>query len=269
MIDKKILYCAAGAALCYVSNAMADTDLSIAAALSTYQYREPAVMKNSGDKFALFLMASHDIASEQFIRADVHYATGKVDYAADTAYAAATASSKSDWYLETRALFGRRYAFSGSSLVPFIGLGYRYLSNDLRGFNSLGQSGNRRQSQYIYLPLGLTHSLQLSAQSRWNTELEADVLLRGTQSARLSDAGQGVADVSLSQRHGYGLKISMAYEKDNWSLGPFLEFWDISRSDTAGLLQNGSAVYSNGNRLLYQEPHNRTLEAGLRVRRSY
>ena len=269
MIAEKILYCAAGAALCYVSNAMADTDLSIAAALSTYQYREPAVMKNSGDKFALFLMASHDIADDQFIRADFHYATGKVEYAADTAYAAATASSKPDWYLETRALFGRRYAFSGSSVAPFIGLGYRYLSNDLRGINSLGQSGNRRQSQYIYLPLGLTHRLQLSNDSHWNTEFEADLLLHGTQSARLSDAGQGVADVSLPQRRGYGVKISLAYERNHWSVGPFLEFWDISRSDTAGLIQNGGAIYSNGNQLLYQEPHNRTLEAGLRVRRTY
>jgi hypothetical protein len=46
--------------------------------------------------------------------------------------------------------------------VPYAGLGFRYLYNDLRGTSSTGAIGYRRESHYFYVPLGVTLRVPLA-----------------------------------------------------------------------------------------------------------
>jgi len=64
------------------------------------------------------------------------------------------------------------------SLSPYVGVGYRYLYNDVRGSTSTGAIGYRRESNYIYEPIGLTARFLLG--DRWvlAPTLEGEVFTR-------------------------------------------------------------------------------------------
>ena len=64
----------------------------------------------------------------------------------------------------------------------------------------------------------------------------ADYLLKGRQTSTLSDVDPTIADVTNDQRNGYGIRASVYYEKDRWSLGPWIQYWDIKQSDAAPIL---------------------------------
>jgi hypothetical protein len=75
------------------------------------------------------------------------------------------------------------------------------------------------------------------------------------QKSYLADTGiPGLTDVENDQPTGYGLRGSVYYERNNWSFGPWFQYWNIDRSDTA------SAGIASG-----FEPENETTEIGLRL----
>jgi len=136
---------------------------------------------------------------------------------------------------------------------PFIGIGYRYLFNDLRGYSSSGAIGYRRESNYLYVPIGLTHRFELQDEALLATTLEYDLFLRGKQVSKLSDTGLfGYADVTNDQYGGGGFRAEVMYTLVDWSFGPFISIWDIKDSN----LVQGVGL----------EPQNRTTEFGLRMR---
>ncbi len=102
-----------------------------------------------------------------------------------------------DWIFETRAVIGRDYLTGDSAaLSPYIGLGYRYLYNDLRGYSSTGHVGYQRVSQYLYVPVGLTARFRTG--ERWVVAptVEYDVFLGGRQYSQLCDTGIGYSDAT-------------------------------------------------------------------------
>lgn len=240
-------------------NALAtQTGADIGLSLSSYQYKEPGIMSATGTKFGLDLRTTKVVQSQQFIRGDLRYAFGTVDY-----NGSGSLSGLPDWYIEARGLVGKDWAITDAVLSPYIGLGYRYLSNDARGISSTGAAGYRRESNYIYLPIGVIHRIMLDDRARLVTELEYDYLISGTQVSRLSDAGLGFSDVTNTQSSGYGLRLSLMYEKDNWAIGPYLHQWNIDQSDNALVYQNGVPVG------IGWEPKNDTVEFGMKARQQF
>jgi hypothetical protein len=79
-----------------------------------------------------------------------------------------------------------------------------------------------------------------------HTTMEYMHLLSGEHKANLLSQ-----NVSLDQRRGYGLRLSVMHRQDAWSLGPTLTYWNMSQSEVAGVLP----VY---------EPQNKTLELGFK-----
>jgi hypothetical protein len=230
------------------------TGRNIGLSLSAYQYQEPGVMSSSGPKVGLDLLAIKATPKEQFIRGDLRFAVGTVDY-----NGSGTAYGEPDWYIETRFLAGKDWAIKNAVLSPYAGLGYRYLFNDARGITSTGYGGYRRESNYLYLPIGITHRTLIKAQARLVSTLEYDYLLAGKQISSLSDVGLGYSDVTNTQSSGYGLKLSVIYEKDKWGFGPYAHYWNIGQSDTVYLYQNGTV---HG---VAWEPKNNTVELGLKA----
>lgn len=183
-----------------------------------------------------------------------------VDY---TSNGTGSASGNPDLYLEARGLVGKDWEIKNVVLVSYVGVAYRYLYNDERGSSCTATTcywGYRRESNYIYLPVGLSFRAMAPNNARWVGTLEYDHLLAGRQVSRLSDGGQGDADLTNRQTQGYGVKFSVMFEKGKWSVGPFVHYWNIAQSDKVATYKNGVPDGKVG-----YEPSNNTLEFGVKV----
>lgn len=192
------------------------------------------------------------------MRGDLRYAIGTVDY-----NGSGSASGEPDWYIEARGLVGKDWVINEAVLAAYTGVGYRYLFNDARGITSTGAAGYRRESNYFYLPIGIIHRMNIKDQAKLVSTMEYDHLLSGTQNSRLSDTGLGYSDVTNNQSGGYGLKLSIMYEKSKWAIGPYAYYWNIGQSNTAILYQYGTPVGTGW------EPKNNTVEFGFKASQQF
>ncbi len=218
-------------------------------------------MSLKGSKLGLDLQTTKVLEDEQFIRGELRYAIGLVDY---NSYRTGSATGDPDWYIEARGLVGKDWAANDAVLAAYTGIGYRFLFNDGRGITSTGNWGYRRESSYFYLPIGITHRVALPDQARLVSTLEYDHLLAGKQISRLSDGGVGYSDIKNSQTSGHGLKWSIMYEKGYWAIGPYAHYWNIGQSDIVPEIKNGLPT---GRGLL--EPKNNTTEFGLKASQKF
>lgn len=236
------------------------TSNEIGLTVSSYEYKEPDIsMSQKATKVGIDYNGAMALSNDWFVRGDLRYATGKTDYSSP---ASGTKNGNPDWYYELRGTFGRDFSMGTYSLSPFAGLGYRYLFNDIRGRTSTGAAGYRRESIYYYLPIGATHRLKLESAARLLTTLEYDYLINGKQKSYFSDVTTLYPDVTNNQHKGYGIRGSMYYEKDNWSFGPWFQYWNIDKSDLAPFTVTVLGVTYTGNAW---EPKNTTTEYGLRL----
>lgn len=226
-------------------------------------------MSLKGVKMGLDLHAVKVLQNDQFIRGELRYAFGTVDYNSNDT---GSASGNPDWYIEARGLFGKDWVIKDAVFSPYTGFGYRYLFNDGRGLSCNGSTcfwGYRRESNYFYLPLGIVHRMMINGQARLVSTLEYDLLLVGKQISRLSDGGYGDSDITNNQSRGYGLKLSFMYEKDNWAIGPYASYWNIGESDWVPEYRNGVPVLQNGFPVGGVEPNNNTVEFGLKASQQF
>ena len=216
---------------------------------SHYQYKEPDLMKLEGNKFGIDYTSTLMLDQAWFMKIAGRYAFGDVNYDSN-----GTGSMKGvdDWYTEIRALFGKDIELGSQVLAPFSGLGFRYLDNDLTGVSTTGATGYERSSNYVYLPIGAIHRFSLNANSLLETTLEADVLLYGKQKSYK----EGVT-IENKQKEGYGFRLSSFYRQGPWAIGPYYNYWKISKSETE------LVTYSNGSTLNW-EPRNNTNEYGIK-----
>ena len=113
---------------------------------------------------------------------------GRGSYGALKYQGSGTQDSVPDLIIETRGVAGMDFPVgSGVSLSPYLGVGYRYLYNDSRGYTSTNAAGYRRYSNYLYAPVGLTTRIHIV--NRWVVAptVEADIFLIGKQKSQLSD----------------------------------------------------------------------------------
>ena len=246
------------------SNSLATrTGNEIGLAISSYQYDEPADSQKA-TQGGIAYAGRVAIRNGWFVRGELNYAYGKTDYSSTVT---GNKNDNSNWYYEIRALAGKDVPLGNYNLSPYLGLAYRYLFNDLRGRTSTGALGYRRESEYYTLPVGVNHRINLGNNSQLCTTVEYDYLLRGRQRTRLSDVigydgFTSASDLSNTQRHGYGWRLSSMYQSGTWSIGPYLTRWHVSDSDLAISTTVRNGVPSQ--RLLW-EPVNSTTEYGIKA----
>jgi hypothetical protein len=199
-------------------------------------------------------------ARHTFLRGEIRYAGGTVDYSSN---GTGSSSGEPDWYFEGRTLVGRDWLLRESTISSYIGLGYRFLFNDGRGITSTGHAGYRRESNYLYLPLGIIYRTPLKNRAELIGSIEYDHLLSGTQLSMLSDVDAGYTNLSNKQNEGSGMKLHLMYTTPGWSAGPYLHYWNIADSDIAPIYRNGMLVGYG------VEPHNKSLELGIELRRPF
>jgi hypothetical protein len=232
--------------------------------VSSYLYEEPSFgMSTKGDKFGIGHAGALLLDGDWFIKDDVRFVNGSVDYVGSGFHAGVP-----DWYVEARGLVGRDIQLENAMYSPYVGFGYRYLFNDLRGYSSSGSIGYRRESNYLYIPIGLTHRIKLDDSAVLATTLEFDHLLSGRQVTWLSDlsgyAGYaGVTDLENRQGGGFGYRGAVMYEMNELAFGPFINVWRIDQSDFVPRFMRCKGMVQW---CVWSEPQNNTSEFGLRMR---
>jgi len=227
----------------------------IGAQAAHYQYLEPDFAKLGGNRAGIVAVGTAVSAAGVFSRFDFRGSYGRLKYEGS-----GTNDRVPDWILEARVVAGLDWVGRSVSLSPYLGVGYRYLYNDLRGYTSTGAAGYRRESNYIYAPVGLTARFHLG--DRWilAPTFEAEIFTRGRQASKLSDTGLGYIDVTNEQKGGRGHRASLMLERDHWAIGTWTHYWHIEDSD----VQFAGVVGGTPRGGL--EPENYTREYGLELR---
>lgn len=220
-----------------------------------YKYEEQVdgafFMSNTGNKYGVSLGGSKNIGNNYYFTGEMRYAMGKVKY-----QSASGTGDVTDNLMEGRFIVGSEAIIDSYLLGSYIGAGYRRLDNDLR---DLGSGGYRRTSQYVYIPIGITHRFLLNNTSRISTGIEYDYFAWGQQNSYLSDASSIYPDLVNKQKNGYGLRLSSAYQQRGWSIGGFLNYWNIGDSEKS-YFTVGPLLYSG------MEPKNTTKEIGIEIK---
>jgi hypothetical protein len=195
---------------------------------------------------------------EWFMRAEGRFAFGDDDYKGS-----GKIDGVADDLAEARFLVGHDFLTNALGLSPYVGAAFRDLFNDGRGISTTGAHGYRRESRYLYVPVGLTTRARIDDDSRMSLNTEYDQLVWGRQYSHLEDASPVYSTLINTQIWGYGLRGDLMYEHRRWGIGPFFDYWNIDQSRTAcGSTIYGDYIYTTCG----DEPHNFTLEYGIQFR---
>jgi len=220
--------------------------------LAHYHYEEPNFAKFIGTRGGIVGAYTFTRANGMFFRVD-----GRESYGALKYQGSGTQDSVPDLIVEARGVAGLDFfPWNRVSLSPYLGLGYRYLYNDSRGYTSTNAAGYQRYSNYLYAPAGLTIRFDLG--NRWvlAPTVEADIFILGKQKSQLSDANLGFNDVTNTQNHGYGYRAHLMVEKDHLAFGAWMHYWNIKDSDVQPIGLGRAGL----------EPANWTRESGIEFR---
>lgn len=202
----------------------------LATEISHITYKEPGVMREKGVMYGI--AGSYTYRKNFMLKADGRFSYGWVDYRNSGAM-----DNIDDYMLEFRGLGG--YGFSvlkASALTPYMGIGYRYLNDDMSGrTTSTGAWGYEREISYIYSPIGIEMITSLKNGKSIGATLEYDYFWDGTVKSHLSDV-PGYYDIENDQNKGYGfrgsIKLEKKGEKINFVIAPFIRYWKIKDSET-------------------------------------
>ncbi len=225
--------------------------------LSYIEYQEPDVMREKGMMSGIG--AAYSYHNNIMLKADAKLSYGQVDY-----QNSGTLKNIDDYMLEIRAVGGYDFKLTESLLLtPFIGFGYRYLIDDMKGrVTSTGARGYLRESNYFYSPVGVTILNDFKNSWIFGLTLEYDLFWKGRQKSHLSNANAAYNDLENNQNSGYGLRGSLLIRKIagrmSYSFEPFIIYWTIDKSDVQNITYNG-ALWGYG-----WEPRNNSTEVGLK-----
>jgi hypothetical protein len=233
----------------------------IAPEVSRYKYREPGVMTNEGTLYGVvgsytFRELGRSVPTQlgtdnkKMLTLEGRLGCGEVDYEGSDMDTGTPISMGGidDFLIDLRVLLGSECLAAKGLDMVYAGLGYRYLNDD----SSSQLGGYERESNYLYIPLGLRPDIELTTRWTLSPTCELDILLIGHQVSHLSDADPQKPTVRTWQWPGFGAGLSLDLRhrgRDmDFALAPFLRYWWLADSST-----------SEG----YYEPENNTFEYGL------
>jgi hypothetical protein len=229
------------------------TGFGLAIQASDYRYAEPRVVVSlEGRQAGARGTYARRGDGGRVDRLEMRLAYGEIAYRGS-----GNADDQPNLIVETRYLVGREYLIGPVvGLMPFAGIGYRYLYSDLRGETSVGAVGYRRHSNYLYLPIGLAQRYRTGEGWVVAPTVEFDYFIRGRQYSHLSDTGiPGFADTVNTQRRGHGYRASLRFESRSLHFGPWFQYWKIADSDVAEFAPGRFGL----------EPENTTREVGFEL----
>ncbi len=233
--------------------------VEIAPEMYSFKYEEPGLMTEEGlfggIKAAVTIRPWPHSRFGLMSRLEGRFAIGQVDYVGETwGSTPITIDGIDNFAMEARLLLGPDFVSEYVMLTLFTGIASRYLNDNA---STLYSGAYERESNYLYLPLGLEMVVQGNGGWCLGTSAEFDVFLGGIQKTHLSDVGY--TDVENIQNEGYGLRCSIKLEKKSESVDfiiePFFRYWHIDDSEIMYVSGVGSVW----------EPENETHEVGIRL----
>jgi len=259
---KKILAITLCFAFISMGSVLAQTELpkhsaDLGTEISYIKYKEPGVMEEKGMMYGI--VGSYTYRPKFMLRAEGRFAYGQVDYKNS-----GTLDNIDDYILEFRGLGGYDFSvFTASTLTPYIGIGYRYLNDDMTGTTSTGALGYERESNYLYSPIGVEIITPLKNDWSVGATLEYDYFWKGIQKSHLSDTGLGLGDIENDQNKGYGIRGSVKFQKKGEKLDfviePFIRYWNIKKSKETAITYSGTIIGYG------YEPKNNSTEIGCKL----
>jgi len=238
----------------------AESEWKLGTEIYSFTYKEPGVMKEEGIMRGISASYTNTSYNKNMFRGEIRCSFGEVDYENS-----GTVNDIDDYVWELRLLGGKSFSvFTETSLSPHIGVGFRYLNDDMAGkISSTGAHGYERESNYFYMPIGIEIITSLEKSWSFSAILEYDYFISGKQKSHLSDVDPGYNDLENDQESGYGLRASVAFEKKNKNLNlliePFIRYWNIKKS------KNADITYYGTYRGYGWEPKNNSKEIGIMV----
>lgn len=209
---------------------------------------------------------------DNLFRIELRYAMGRVDYRGS-----GTWEGIKDRMYEIRGIAGHElYIDPSLRIMPYVGLGYRYLNN---GFEEIparvidGQpyfSAYNRESKYFYIPVGVDLYQQLASGWGIGGNLEYDFWISGEHVSHFEDmenmlgVSPGWDPMYNKQDKGFGvrgsLRIDKAFPKMKLGVEPYYRYWKVQDSEIKDVTIGGVPIPTS----LF-EPQNTTQEIGLKV----
>jgi hypothetical protein len=221
--------------------------------ISYIEYREPDIMSEKGLMYGID--AAYSYHNGVMIKVAGRFSYGQVDYQNSVTF-----NNIDDIIFEIRALGGYDFKLSKSfTMTPFIGLGYRYLRDDMAGrTSSTGANGYLRESNYYYSPIGIEAVNVFNNGWSAGAIIEYDYFWKGKQKSNFSTADAGYNDVENDQNSGYGLRGSIMIKKQTarlfFAIEPFIRYWNIDQSEIQNLTDYKTVL----------EPKNESTEIGVK-----
>ena len=234
--------------------------------ISTILYKEPKLMQESGTMYSLNCSLTERFNSDIFMREEIRYSYGLLNYDGSTwSGTPLTITDIPDYLIELRWIFGNDIPSFGSSFfTPYLGFGYRFLSDNSQ---LRGSGGYKREANYRYNPLGVEFTAPINKASSWGAVFEYDAFMWGRQMSYLSDADPTYHDSLNLQKSGSGYRVSLNYsfrpDMIEFEIRLFEIFWDIAQSEPADLTKNGVNIG------YVYEPKNISTEIGLSLCMKY
>jgi len=123
--------------------------------------------------------------------------------------------------------------------------------------------GYERESNYLYLPVGIEIITGLKNNWCWGAAIEYDYFLSGKQKSHLSDFDPGLNDIDNKQDKGYGLRGVVKFvrkgQRVNFFMEPFIRYWKIEESDRESAFYYGNYIG------WWIEPKNKSTEIGCNI----
>ena len=237
-----------------MEESISDNGFKLGAEAELFSYKEPGVMDEAG--LLIGLSGAYDRTIADFICWGVFGSLvgGELDYDGSVMHVDGTESPLEirtpNTIFNLRAQAGPRIGLDRMVIVPYVGLGYRLLVDDLS--ENSPDYGYTREQTYVYMPIGARLTMPLRGSWMIDWRLEYDYFLNSENTSHGDVLG---GSFTFSQDTGYGLKLSAAISsriRNNSTvcLEAFLEHWDVEDSEIiAGFL----------------EPANHSTMLGLRV----
>lgn len=229
--------------------------------ISYIKYEEPDIMEETGMMYGI--VGSYAYHNGIMGKVEMKGSVGEVDYdgklSNGTQY---NVEDITDYMVETRGLLGYDFpVFDSTFITPYIGIGYRYLNDDM----SCDVNGYERESNYLYSPIGVEVNTMLENGWAIGGTFEYDLFWYGLQKSHFEDIAAGLNTLNNDQYDGWGIRgsIKVIKEWDDPNIGivvePFIRYWNIGKSEESTLTYSGTYIGSG------YEPENNSLEIGGKI----
>ena len=262
------------------------TVLELGTELSRIAYREPDFMREKGYMYGIFGSVTHRISENNQInkfsdmfsddnkinvfKVDGKISWGRVNYESSQG----TLDGLKDSMFEIRGTAGYDLPISTSTMItPYMGVGFRYLKDDLRGTISTPGGdvrGYRRSTKYLYVPMGLDTTTRLKNDFSLGLNLEYDIFINGKQKSHLEDVDPLYETLTNGQGRGYGVRGSFSLKRDcqhvELFFEPFVRYWSIRDSEASPIIYDDAPITDEyGNVFVGIEPQNNSTEYGIKL----